>query len=113
MGGAIGEEAAAPGWQRVSGATPPLDAERARLGEPKAPAASARSQIDAPPARPPAQHEAPPEDDLQIVCQQALHAACEALELDLALVLQRDESAGEARPIASFARTGLPLGHER
>ncbi len=54
-----------------------------------------------------------PEDDLQVVCQQALHAACESLGLDVGLILKRDDTELEARPLASFARTGVPKPPER
>jgi signal transduction histidine kinase len=49
-----------------------------------------------------------PVDDLQLVCQEALHSTCEALGLDVGLVLQRDESGNETRPLASFAKVGVP-----
>jgi len=52
-------------------------------------------------------------DDLQVVCQQALHSACERLSLDVGLVLVRDGEGLDVRPIASFARTGVPRTPER
>lgn len=51
--------------------------------------------------------------DLQVLAQQALHDVCQNLGLDIGLVLQRDEAGGAARPLASFARAGVPKPPER
>ncbi len=94
-------DAEATGWQRTSG--------QAKSGEGISP--------DRPPVgpapRPPARPERAPTDDLQVICQQALHSACEALGLDLGLVLRRDATGPDAQPLASFARSGVPRPPER
>jgi signal transduction histidine kinase len=47
-------------------------------------------------------------DDLQAACQRAIHGLCEELGLDVGLVVQRGNETTRVRPLASFARAGVP-----
>jgi len=79
---------------------PPDSPKTARRGEHR----HAEAPVRAGAARP----QTPRPDDLQATCQAALHALCEELDLDLGLIVHRDTAARDSRPLASFARSGVP-----
>ncbi len=103
---AAGDDAHAPtepgSWQR-----PEAEAKSARPG------AAETRRVEPPPRRPAPEPPATETDDFQAICQQALHAACESLALDVGLVLQRDAAGEAVQPLASFARAGVPRTPER